>query len=226
MRTSVLSLIPGLAVLASLAADPAAAVPVTAQVVDWTSASAGTVAGVQVTFTGGTRTLETGSAWLSALFDPVNSYGLFSTVEGIEFSAAPTGTRNYIISFSAPVTGVVMHLGSLATTLTFDRSVAKLSGQDIFHAGGSLVTGATVNRGPYSDANGSIALGDLQSFSFSVSPYFPSGEGIGMQLVINALPPVPEPGTWALMLGGVAALAGLSIRPVRPRRHGGTDAPT
>lgn len=213
MRTSVLSLIPGLAVLASLAADPAAAVPVTAQVVDWTSASAGTVAGVQVTFTGGTRSLETGATWVNRLFNSVNSYGLFSTAEGIEFSAAPAAARNYTISFSAPVTGVVMHLGSLATTLTFDRYITKLSGQSIFNVAGNFVTGATVNSGPYSDANGSIALGDLQSFSFAVSPYWPTGEGIGMQLVIGGLAPaVPEPSTWALLPGGATALAALARR--------------
>ncbi|HQC98913.1 MAG TPA: PEP-CTERM sorting domain-containing protein [Aquabacterium sp.] len=76
------SLIHGLPLLAALAATPAAAVQVAAQVVDWTSASVGTVAGVNVSFTGGTRTLGTGASWLSRLFNSVNSYGLFSTAEG------------------------------------------------------------------------------------------------------------------------------------------------
>ena len=209
-----ISLIPGLALLASLAATPATAVPITAQVVDWTSASTGTVGGVNVSFTGGFRSLETGSLWLNALFNPVNTYGLFSTAEGIEFAASPSATYNYTISFSAPVTGVVMHLGSLASTLSFDRPVSKLSGQPIFQVNGNKVSGTAVNTKPYSDANGSIALGDLQSFSFTVSPYLPSGEGIGMQLVINALPPVPEPGTWALLLGGVAVMSTLMRRRV------------
>lgn len=208
MLPSRLSLIPGLALLAA----QATAAPIAAQVVDWTSASAGTVAGVSVSFTGGTASLEAGSAWLNALFNPVNTYGLFSTAEGIEFSAGPNAPRIYTVSFSAPVTGVVMHLGSLASTITFDRSISKLSGQPIFAVTGNTVSGVTINSGPYSDANGSIALGDLQTFSFSVSPYSPGGEGIGMQLVINALPPVPEPGSLALMLGGVAALGALARR--------------
>jgi hypothetical protein len=210
MRPSILPLLPGVALLASLTATPAAAV--SGQVVDWTSAGAGTVAGLQVTFTGGARSLETSPVWLNVLFNTVNSYGLFSTVEGIEFSAGPSTARDYTISFSAPVTGVVMHLGSLASTITFDRSISKLSGQPIFAVTGNTVSGVTINSGPYSDANGSIALGDLQTFSFSVSPYSPGGEGIGMQLVINALPPVPEPGSLALMLGGVAALGALARR--------------
>jgi hypothetical protein len=206
MRQSRLPLVHGLPLLATLIATSAAAIPVTAEVVDWSSASSGTANGVSVSFSGGTRALVTDAIWVNKLFNAVNSYGLFSTAEGIEFSAAGNGTRSYAVSFSAPVTGVVMHLGSLASTITFDRSITKLSGQSIFQVAGNSVAGITVNDAPYSDANGSIALGDLQTFSFTVGPYFPSGEGIGMQLVINALPPVPEPDTWVLMLSGVIAL--------------------
>lgn len=201
-----------LALLACLSAAPATAAPIIAQVVDWTSASAGTAGEVSVSFTGGTRTLETNSAWVDKQFNATNSFGLYSTAEGIQFTADGSSTRTYTISFSSAVSGVVMHLGSLASAITFDRSITKLSGQPIFVVNGNSVTGATVNSGPYSDANGSIALGDLQTFSFTVSPYVPGGEGIGMQLVINALPPVPEPQSWAMMLAGMAALGALARR--------------
>lgn len=220
MRPFQPTLIPGLALLATLTANPASAVPIVAQVVDWTSASAGTVNGVSVSFTtsNGSTELVSDSAWVNRLFNSTNSDGLFSTAEGIEFSAGPATARNYTISFSAPVTGVVMHLGSLATTLTFDRYITRLSGQSNFNVAGNFVTGATVNSGPYSDANGSIGLGDLQSFSFSVSPYWPTGEGIGMQLVINPLPAVPEPGAWALMASGLGLLAWRRQGTRRPSR--------
>ena len=195
----------------------AAAVPAAqAQtVVDWSSASSGTLpGGVTVSFSGGSRSLVSDPAWVNTVFNPANMALPVGTTEGVEFVAAPFTSNAYTVTFSSAVSGVMLHLGSLASTLTFDRPVTKLSGQSGFVVAGNAVTGTIVNSGPFSDANGSIYLGDLQSFTFSVSPFPNSGEGIGLQIVTGVTAPIPEPATVALMLAGLACVG------ARARRRG------
>jgi hypothetical protein len=169
-------------------------------IVDWTSGSSGSLPGATVTFSGGSRSLISDGAWVTTVFNLANMTAPVGITEGIEFSAASSGSTLYSVSFSSPVSGVMLHIGSLASTLTFDRAVSKLSGQSNFEVNGNSVVGSTVNSGQFSDANGSVYLGDLQSFSFTVSPYAPSGEGIGLQIVTGA---VPEPAAWAMMIAGL-----------------------
>lgn len=173
-------------------------------VVDWTSSSAGSVPSATVTFSGGTRTLVGDAAYVNQTFNLANMTAPVSSVEGIEFRAAGSTATVYTVSFSSAVTGVMLHIGSLASTITFDRPITKLSGQANFVVNGNSLTGSSVNSGPFSDANGSVYLGDLQTFSFSVGA-FPGGEGIGLQMV-TGVAPIPEAGAMWLMLAGLAGL--------------------
>lgn len=180
-------------------------------VVDWTSSSAGTAGGVGVTFSGGSKNLISDPSYVGVVFNLANMTAPVGTTEGIEFLGGTSAPITYTVTFDSMVTGVMLHIGSLASTLVFDRPVTRLSGQDDFKVVGNEVSGIAVNGGAFSDMNGSIFLGDLQSFYFTASGTFPNGEGIGLQIVTGMTAPVPEPASLLLLAAGLAGL-GLRLR--------------
>jgi hypothetical protein len=129
--------------------------------------------------------------------------------EGIEFAGLP-GAPTYTVAFSAATSGVVMHIFSLASTLTFDRPVTRLSGEDGFTVIGNTVTGLAEGS---KDRSGSILIGDVNG-SFSFNAFYTGPDGIGMQMYTGYVnpSPVPEPATAWLFGSGLLGLFGLARR--------------
>ena len=99
---------------------------------------------------------------------------------------------SYRITFEAPATDPVLHLGSLASRIEFPAGteVDRVSGDgSAFVVAGSSVTGA-VNGS--TDANGTVRIaGTFTSLRFTAEPVFDGRDGIFVQL--GAAPPAPPP---------------------------------
>jgi hypothetical protein len=124
-------------------------------------------------------------------------------------------TDTYVVSFSSPVTSPRLHIGSLASTLTFSTTPARLSGQPDFVVAGHAVIGALHNSASPTDSNGTIELpGIFSSFTFTAQAlgvYANGGDGIGIQIGADVAP-VPEPGTLVLFTTGIIGLLGYGWR--------------
>jgi len=187
--------------------------------VDWTSGTAGNLPdGVNVSInvdTGGASNLYGNPGNESYLDKLWNRDGIFtgpvSLSEGLEI-AGNLDNPLYTVTFSGPVSGVAIHFASLASTLTFNRDVVRLSG-DTLAVNGSTVTGQEGNNDL--DSSGTILIGDVVAGgSFSFSARYRSGEGIGMQMYsgYSDASPVPEPAAAWLVGAGLLGLLGFARR--------------
>lgn len=181
------------------------------EVADWTSATTATLGSVSINlsvvgipprsnpilFTGPVVSGTFGSGWFS---------GPVSLQEAVEVYGKPSDpTNRYTVTFSTPVTDLRIHLGSLASTMTFDQPITRLSGQSSFVVSGTTVTGAVNNAGLPTDANGTIGLnGTLNSISFTARGLPGVGAADGIALQIAATPSR----TYGIFLGTTAPAAG------------------
>ena len=168
------------------------------------------------------------------VFTAVNSgYNSNLTIEGTQYGVKPTGSygavgadfgsdvlsTNYnslTITFAAPVTAFGINYGSLgrsfAATTSADTFTFAISGL------GSATEGAAgnINSGTFLQ-NGAGFFGVTSGTAFSSITI--SGSGIDNTFYDNvaygvapaAVSAAPEPGAWALILGGVGAM-GLALR--------------
>ena len=113
----------------------------------------------------------------------------------------------YSIAFDQPVKDPVLHLQSLASTLTFaDVPINKLSGESVLSVSGNIVSGVIDDSKDPVDANGTIQLiGSFDSIDFTA--YTSLGQGDGFSVQVGA--DVPEPSTLAIwgILGGLGLIA-------------------
>lgn len=205
------------AVAASAIGTPVIAAPI---VVDWTTIDAvtdvatGLLGAVSVTLTGpidGGLTNGSAAGFSGPAFVPP-----LAATDVVYIGGTTTG-RTYTINFSSAVLNPLLYLSSLASTLTFapGTSLTELSDDGNLTVAGNQVSGITQGS---SDANGIVQVnGVFTSLSFSALFSHSSGDGIAFQLAASPnteSPPssVPEPGTYVLMLAGLAAAVGASKR--------------
>ncbi|MFG3604532.1 hypothetical protein [Micromonospora chersina] len=163
--------------------------------VHWTSANpngaVGTLHGAQVTLSGPMGTAfylhDDYPNFGTTSFTPrLNATGMVEIVGGTDHA--------FTLSFGAAQQDPIMHLGSLASVLTFPpgTTVTRLSGDADFVANGNVVTGKLANPvvtgdtlGP-SDSNGSIRLnGTFSTITFTLVPNFADGsipDGVFLQV--------------------------------------------
>lgn len=178
------------------------------QFTDWTSAGGNTATGVigpvlvslSGTYVGGLNLSGTSPVFSSPDFTPA-----LPLSDWIEIGGFP-GTGSYNIEFSRPVVDPVIHLASLASTITFaEATPTRVSGDATFVVAGNTVSGTASGS---TDSNGTVQLpGVFSSISFTASYAVPPGDGIAIQIGVDPLLPVPEPGAAALMALGLAWLA-------------------
>ena len=116
--------------------------------------------------------------------------------DAVEFLGAnPPAIHQYTVSFGSPVSNPRLHVGSLASTLTFGAAPIRLSGQADFVVDGSVVTGALHDHPAVpTDSNGTIELpGIFSSFTFTARALQVfSGAGDGISLQIGVVIPCTE----------------------------------
>ena len=190
-------LVTGLA-LSSMCADAAL------QFTDWTTANAGTIGTLNVSLTGtfvqGVVLNGTSTIFNSSNFTPSLPLSDWIEIQGRSPAAS------YVITFSQQVVDPVIHLSSLASTLTFaGASPVKVSGQASFLVSGNTVSGSPSGSG---DSNGTIRVpGVFSSLSFTSFFSQASGDGIAIQIGVDPLLPVPEPRSAVLIALGLSAVA-------------------
>lgn len=162
--------------------------PVTAaDFADWTSVAGSPAAASGMLHTGPVTLTGTGvlaptsiTNGSSAIFDRADFTPPLTTSDAINFNAA-TG-NSYTLTFGAPVTNPVLHLGSLGSTLRFPTGteITRLSGDAQLSVSGSDVIGQI--EAPVDDANGTVRLtGTFSSISFTtMSPA--SVDGVYVQV--------------------------------------------
>jgi hypothetical protein len=164
---------------------------------DWTgitgNAATGSVLGTSVTLAGthvfGTPVSVLDGSW-PYFAGPDFTPGLPKS-DVIQIGGTPGAA--YTISFRAPITDPVLHLGSLADRIDFPPGtrVARLSGDSGFTVSGSSVTGALqASLGPdgVNDANGTVKLsGTFTSIAFTVTPVY-AGPEDGILVQVGATP--------------------------------------
>ncbi|WP_280153074.1 PEP-CTERM sorting domain-containing protein [Piscinibacter sp. XHJ-5] len=200
-----------------------AAAPVSAQTVwtDWTSASpgsggsaAGTLDGSAVSYSGqvlGGVTYTNGgfaSSWApsTSFVGGTVTAGPASVGDIIALNGAAPGTNT--LSFATPVTNPVFAIWSLGqprtpASFTFDATPTfQVGGPNVSYGGSAItVSGNTVSG---LEGNGVVQfLGTFSSLSWTNTLEHYYGFTVG---VAGTTAVIPEPGTWALMGLGLAAL--------------------
>lgn len=206
---------------------------------DWTDTTAtsatGTFEGRAISLSGpvapGSATDLSFSLFRLGYFDP--------TIEHADVLALQGHAGNsYTLTLGVPVRDPIIHLGSLASTITFAGSptITKRSGEDTLTVSGSSVSGQLKDHQPdgTSDANGTIQLhGDFESLSFTAVPVYDTpdiADGFYFQLG-GTLPPGPG-NTARPQLGGrplvphaLSCTTGSWNRPIAAYSYGWERAP-
>lgn len=166
--------------------------PTTTDFVHWTSAdpsgAVGTLHGRQVTLAG-----PMGTAFF--LHDDYPGFA------AAEFTPGPTATgmveiqggpgHSFTLDFGATLHDPVLHLGSLASVVTFapGTAVVRVSGDTGFQVAGNVVTGVLADlhgAAGLTDSNGSVRLaGAFGTLTFTVVPNFADGstpDGVFLQV--------------------------------------------
>ncbi len=170
---------------------------------DWTAFNSSQAVGV---LNGSTVTLSSSAQdpFLGSVVDGTstifNDAALFRPAlprSDIMFIRANPAGVTYTINFGQPVTNPVLHLQSLAATLTFAGvSPVKVSGQSTFTVSGNQVIGSFLGPppSPNNDANGTVRLpGTFTSVSFTAQ--WASGvDGIGLQIGLGVSVPLAAAG--------------------------------
>jgi hypothetical protein len=200
------------------------ATPLSAQTVwtDWTSASAGTpgsaagtLNGVVVSYSGEVlgNTVVNGS---SGVWNPSTSFvgGTVSVspdVVGDIITLAGSFTGTSTLSFATPIANPVFAIWSLGqpggpASFTFDAApVFEVGGPNANFGGLPISVAGNVVSG--TEGNGVVRFdGSVSSISWTSTPEFFYGFTVGTAGG-DTTPPIPEPGTSALMLMGLAGLA-------------------
>lgn len=201
----------GLGFSLTLAGSPAWATP---SFTDWTSidstaeTASGVVLGASVLLSGGEIdggvTSGSFTGFDNVLFTPPLTTSDVVQILG-ESESDGTGFA-YTVTFGSTVVDPVLHLLSLASTLTFDSGpvITRLSGDPGLTVAGNVVSGTTLDGTTPNDANGSVRLeGSFQSFSFTAVWNTCAGgpcgagkvDGIQLQVGSNRCPS-RAPGCW------------------------------
>lgn len=186
---------------------------------DWISADTttevaqGMLGTTGVTLTGtdisSANTDETSLAFSSPQFTP--SLVMTDHVEIVSYAVLPVST--YEIVFSQSISNPLLHIGSLASVLTFSGvNPERISGDSNFLVSTNTVTGLIgVN-----DSNGTIRLpGVFSSITFSANfvGFVPgSADGILFQVGMEApIPSIPEPSNLVLFAAGALILTAARV---------------
>lgn len=200
-------------VAAALAALAIVAPVHAVELVQWSSATSGTLGGSTVTLAGnGVDALYEGG-FVASLFSaphfaaPVSLDQAVSLITPSPFCCY----SQFVLSFSAPVQGLRLHLASMASELVFDATPTKVSGQESLVVAGNTVTGAGLDGPTPNDANGTIAFaGTISTLTITFArSVVASSDNLFIQV---AAQPVPEPATWLLWLSGATALGAVARR--------------
>ena len=133
-----------------------------------------------------TVTWEDNSAFFGAIFDANNAGNTFT--DRYDFSTAVAGW------LTADVVAVAGNNG------------LNLTGFELFDSNGSLIAGTQL-------LNGAVDAYNVSNYSLDAGNYYLQvsgnvvGNGMGKYYASLALAPVPEPETYAMMLGGLGLLA-------------------
>jgi len=189
-----------LAIALALNIAPARAVDFT----DWTSIDSsayeayGVLDGIAVTLSGP----DVSGGVTSGLFTGFSNPALFSpplpSSDFVSIQGTRPGGQTYTVMFAAPVRDPIIHLKSLASTVTFStEALAKRSGDAVFVIAGNTVVGSFNDSPGGYDANGSLQLnGSFTNISFTVVALpaaFTPPDGIYFQIGGQAaVPPQPR----------------------------------
>ncbi len=194
---------------------------------DWTSvdiagnSASGTLGTIAVAISGGDISFAVTSGSSSLFADPAHFTPAIPSGDFVEFTGSFTSTFTYTITFSAPVANPILHVGSLASTITFSGiTLTKISGEPEFVVTGSTVTGESPLQGGL-DRNGTVLLnGTFSAITFTVDAldlYTNDRDGIALQIGAD-FSSVPEPAVSTL--AGTALLAAHGLRSRKGRRIG------
>lgn len=202
--------------------------PLSAQTVwtDWTSAAAGapgsaagTLNGVVVSYSGevlgNTVTNGTSGFWNPSTSFVGGTVGVSPDSVGDIVTLAGGFTGTSTLSFAAPIENPVFAIWSLGqpgapASFTFDASpVFQVGGPNANFGGSTISVAGNVVNG--TEGNGVVQFnGSVSSISWTNTPEFFYGFTVGT--AGSTTVPIPEPSTYALMLVGLAGLAGMVRR--------------
>lgn len=148
-------------------------------------------------------------------------YGDGDFLAGDVIVHGPNDGSAVLVNWTAPSDGSI----DLAASLWYAHSVVARSQDIVVTLGGTVLDSVTVTNGigrdgalPIDTTGLAVAAGDVLSFAFSKSAGQTFGSLAGISAIVDftptATPPVdvvPEPATWAMMIGGFA-MAGCALR--------------